>query len=321
MAILKKSISVLATAALAAFLFTATTGCDDDPVVTTIVDDTSGNNTDNEASVALDDFTIHPNDTDFTIQTSLGSALGSKLDTMAWGGGQWYAYASGTADGDSACVYSFNEAGDPDTIVTLAAMEPADTEKDPLKMFGDSTLTVALDAIDAAADKEASSYYYAAIGCALVGDVQHLEGVTGYDSITAKDVGANSNVKTITWNLSNLQSITIKGKVTGAFTFNFNGVTSDGNVGVALAKVSSPDPANETELVDLDTTISMASFEKAGWNGATWDEIKAKVYEVAIELNTDATAGGDFVSLKLEKIMLNFDTKANKEAAFPFLAK
>lgn len=262
-------------------------------------------------------------------QNYLGAELGNVIsdidddgvgDTIIWGGGQWYAYASGYGDGDSACVYSFDTLGLNDTIVTLAALKPKNPEIDPLKMFGDDSLTIVLDAKDAAEDNEPNSFYYAAIGCAIAGDPEHLNGVVGYKRIEAKDPGAGLKVDCITWDLSNLLSVTIRGRCSGAFKFNFTGVKSDSTIGVVSASLSSPDPVNEEKPVPLDITVPMTLFVKADWNGTDWANIKGNCHQIAIELNTEAQSGGDLVHLKLDEIKFNFSSEENAKAAFPFLA-
>ncbi len=327
MAILKKSISVLATAALAAFLFTATTGCDDDPIVSTIIDTGNGDNGSADSLVVVfDNFEINKlisnseiGDEDYTNQTTLGYQCGgvanSDQDSLDWGGSFWYAYASD----DGAKVLGFNEDGTTFEVVdSTSTSSPSGDAGNALmsKLLGDSTMTFDLNCASVA-----DNSYWAGIGVSLAGDAEHLTGVSGVTQITVFNGDENESI--LTWDLSDLKSISIKGNVQGSANFTLTGARGTGadtdTSGTALVVIESE---NSEAGINFDTTIDMTSFKaNSEWMGGTWEEIKDAVAALGFELNTGSTTMGTQAILKLHYIKFNFNTVAGKETAFPFLAE
>ncbi len=269
----------------------------------------------------FDDFRLHDGDSVYTIQNVIGNNLGQfkAFDTVGHGGGQWYAYASKEVAGQSeaATVYTYISASEIDTIVKLGAGVPVSPKTDPAVMFGDSTLSVVLDARDAA-KVENGGYYYAAVACPIGGDATKL---TNDDNIGATLV---PNVKTdadtletiVTWDLTALESIALSGQAQGAFKIVMGGVARDTSF---TAFYEYPqEKVTIDELSDFNLTIPVSEFKKASWMGATWEDIKAQVNSLAIEINTEANPGGDFLSLKLNEIEFVFTDYSAKEQAFPF---
>lgn len=281
-----------------------------------VVAKTSGEDTLASDMVYFDNFNINGEQENYTCQNYLGLALGQFQDSVSLGGGMWSAFASGGSDGGPACIYGFDNVGNADTIISLKGNQP-ESEDDVLKMFGSDSLFVALDAREAAQSGNMGSYYYAGVICNLAGVIGKMLGIDGATELNAKDVGASTNITMVTWDLSKLKSITIKGKIKGSAILSYWGVTSDNSVGICYTPISSGNSGDD--FVTVDTTISMDYFAQFGWNGATWDEIKGRVSDLTIELDTESSSGGDYVVLNLDCIILNFDSESDKIAAFPFL--
>lgn len=320
MAILRKSFSVIATAALAAFLFTATTGCEDDPIVTTIIPDTvdtNGNNSGTADSlvVVFDNFEIHKIGTDdadsgYTNITSVGHQLidflaGENLQNYPSGAG-WYAYASN----NGARIYVYDDDSKPDYIVDSIG----DKEDDDVimeKMQGDSTLTVVFDCKDESIVKpNPLGYYYAGIGAPIGGVIDSL----GSLSTVAEVVDS-----TVYWNFSGLKSISVKGSVQGSIIMFFEYKTDVADAWGYHAIHIAGDIETPTEI---DSTYSITDFTPNGSSplkDLKWDDHKGAVNAFVIELDTDASVGGDFAVIKLDDIKFNFETKDSKSDAFPWI--
>ncbi len=315
MTIFKKGL--LSFAAVAVMTMSAGTlvGCGDEPIKECdTCDDISTN------VQIFDDFRLHDGDSVYTIQNVIGNTLGKfkAYDTVGFGGGQWYAYASTkTADSEAATVYTYKTASEIDTIVKLGAGVPAAPKTDPAVMFGDSTLSVVLDARDAAAAN--GGYYYAAVACPIGGDVKQLtsDDKVGVTLVPNVKTDADTLETIVTWNMSALESIKLSGQAQGAFKINMSGVARDTSL---TAFYEYPqEKVTIDALSDFDLTIPVSEFKKASWMGAPWEDIKAQVNSLAFEINTDATEGGDFLSLKLNEIEFVFTDGAAKKAAFPFI--
>lgn len=273
-------------------------------------------------SVELDKFEINKlisnaniGEKDYTNQTLLGLQLGGyvdlKQDSLTWGGGHWYPVASG----NGAKVSTFGENAEEIVILDSAetgSNENEATDADMAQLFGDDSMTVVLDC------KGLTGDYWAAVGVNLAGDPEHitLDGgdIDGLIHIADAKNPEGGTVDALCWDLSNLVSITIEGKVQGTISFHLTGVKSDKNTGTVAYEI-----AGGAETLDsITTTFNVSEFTPAGWGGANWSDIKAQVHELALEL---ATEKDDYASIKLNAIIFNFDTKANKEATFPFLAE
>ncbi len=324
MTILKKSISVFATAAIATFLFTATTGCDEEPDIL-IVKEGETPNADSLVAV-FDNFEINKllsdsaiSDENYTNQTTLGYQCGGVAnpdhDSLDWGGSFWYAFASD----DGAKVLGFNEDGTTFEVVdSLGESSPNGDVGNALmsKLLGDSTMTFDLNCTNVA-DNE----YWAGVGVSLAGDPEHLTGVSGVTEVTV--FNGDKDETLLTWDLSDLVSISIKGNIQGSANFTLTGARGTGSSpdtsGTALVVIESD---NSDGGKDFDTTIEMSSFKaNSEWMGGTWEEIKDAVAALSFELNTGSTTMGTQAIIKLNYIKFNFNTVADKEKAFPFLAE
>lgn len=322
MAILKRSLSVLATAAIAAFLFTASTGCDDggtiintiDTTTDTIIDDTT--KPAESLSVVFDNFNIHKEGTDdadtgYTNITSVGHQLidflaGENLTNYPSGSG-WYAYASN----NGARVYVYDDASNPDYIIDSVG-EEADDDVLMEKMQGDSTLTVVFDCRDSLVDLTGLDYYYAGIGAPIGGVIDSMGSLASLAEI-------DNTSKTVYWNFSGLESISVKGTVQGSIIMFFEYKTDVADAWGYHAVHIAGDVDAPTEI---DTTYKLADFtpnSSGPLKDLAWDDHKGAVSAFVIELDTDATTGGDFAIIKLDEIKFNFTTKDSKSDAFPWV--
>lgn len=172
-------------------------------------------------------------------------------------------------------------------------------------------MTVALDC--KAVDKtDPNNHYWASVGVNLAGDPDYsnLNGLSIIDDAIDPE---GATVKALCWDMSKLASVTIEGKVQGYIKLHLTGVKSDKKIGVAAYKIA----GGETELEDISETITMDKFKASDWGGAAWDDIKAQVHEMSLELNTEED---DYANLKINAIIFNFKTEADMNETFPFLA-
>lgn len=270
-------------------------------------------NFEKQAVIGGDDYTLQ-NLLGYTLGAIVGKDASAEGDSVSWGGGQWYAYASNTGsqswgDTQGASVYSYGENDAVDTIIGVEETEPSDTENDPLVMFGDGTLSVVLDARETNAD---DGDYFAAVACGFAGDPEHMDGVEG----------AVVEEGDIFWDMSNLESVTIKMNILGAVNITFpTQATGDGSFAYSIRseKTDTPEDAEDKE-VTIELSDDNSDLKQPAWTGGTakWSEVSNKASGIAIEIDTEH---GNFASIKVEDIKLNFKDEAAKKAAFPFLAQ
>ncbi len=279
---------------------------------------------DTAVSVVLDDFSINKigeiGEVDYTAQSALGFALGYVVnpghDSLSWGGGYWFAYA--TPNG--AKVLTFDEAGEAIAIVDSAASESAGNEE-MAKMLGDDSLTFAFDCqnvdltvTDSIDGKEVKyDYYDAAIGMGFPGDVAHLDGVAG---VTKEGDGEDAKIY---WNLSDLASITIDGRLQGPIRLSIGTkATGDASYGYTITGGADDADAFSKTITVEELTQPKWAIDDADMKDyiVSWDAAKSMAEGLAIALDSDADtyAGG-----KINSIKFNFKSSASKESAFPFL--
>ncbi len=253
------------------------------------------------ASVVLDNFEINKFDSKedivYTYQSNLGASLGAVVsaeqDSLKWGGGFWYAYAST----NGAKVTTYNN----DAVIVAGESAGPVNDSDLVKIFSDDTMTVELDCKSITGSDD----YYAAVGVNIAGDTDHLDG----------SEGATVDGSSIYWNLSELESITIDGKIQGKIRLTLGAQTTSPGGGT----LGFPIVGGETDLEAFKHTIVLATdLSLPGWdsNELKWDDIKAAVKELALELDTSVD---DYAALKINSIVLNFKDVDAKKAAFPFI--
>lgn len=249
----------------------------------------------------------------YTAQSYLGYQLGGfiddKNDSLSWGGGFWYSYASGNGvkifNGDSSYV-----------VIDSAGTEPASSNDDMAQLLGDSTLTFVIDYRSLKEGSEKSSW--AGVGVGLGGDVNHLdkeEGATKYEYTPSWDGAPLTTV--IAWNLSELQSIHFRGSVQGPAKVHLKGMVESGDASkeVVVNFEEQGITPSTSELVPFDITVNTADL------GATWDEIKERVEGLEIQLVSDDSEGeaSNYLLMKMDIIELHFENEQKKFEAFPFL--
>lgn len=272
---------------------------------------------DTNKTVTFDDFGIHKfgtddADTGYTNLSSVGHQLADYLDgesdlTKGYpGGSEWYAYCS--ENGARVYVYGENDAAD-------LILDGAETTTNDMlkmeKMQGDDSLTVVFDCRDSLIDKNILDYYYAGVGISI-GGVKDSLGATL--TPLAEVVGDN-----IYWDFSGIESISIKGTIQGSVVFFFEYKTDVASPwGYHAAHVAGEIDAPTV----IDTTLNLADFTpnaSGPLKDLNWDDHKGAVSAFVIELDTDASVGGDFAIVKLDDIKFNFTTAEAKSDALPWL--
>lgn len=267
-----------------------------------------------QKNVLLKNNTIY--ETDYTSQSYLGYQFGGYVDitydSLGWGGGHWYAFAS-----DNGVVIQSEDQGDASTIV-VAGDQQASIDSDMSKLFRNSQLYAVFDATNITD----TNSYWAGIAVSLPGDPNHSKDHTGtlWDGLSyfpdALEYG--SPTEQYCWNLENLESITVKGSVAlGDIKLFIRGVNSVTNT-VGTAVIPLVGGEGPIELEDISRTITMSEFQASSWNGQDWIDIRNNVISLSLELNTD---NSDKTILELDHIIFNFTDEASKNSAFPFLAQ
>lgn len=227
-----------------------------------------------------------------------GNGGSDAVDTLNWGGGMWYAYASN----NGAKVVGFAE--DETVFDVVKGDEESSLGNDVMsELVSDSKMTFALDC------QELTGDYWAAVAVPVVGDPEHIEGV---DGATVKEIGG---AKKVFWNLSKVESIDIDGKIFGGINLKFEGVNADDAPKGCVFAIRSEDLENSANAETFDVTIPVADFSPAGWQGAPWADIEANIEALAIELDTETAT---YASVEINEVAFNFASNADAKEAFPF---
>lgn len=221
--------------------------------------------------------------------------LGDPSAIIDWGGGFWYAYASG----NGAKVIS----GAGDTIINGPGTVE-DNHDILAKLITGGKLYVELNC------QGLTGTYWAGIGCDLAGDYNHPY---KFDSL------ANPNDNTVYWDLSSIDSVRIQMRGMGAVLFFFES---------KAVKEMFPNPDDAwgfhgdsivfgEVMADHDSTYSFAAsdFITTSAEAATvsWADASKNISAFVVELDTEHD---DRLEIEIDKIeFVGLDTTV----AFPFI--
>lgn len=259
------------------------------------------------SSVTLDDFSTYGNDDEYDIQNLIGREIEEYTGLNGGGGGQWYAYASE----NGARIIGY-EKGSGDKVYIIDSIGTTCTSEDMKNMTINNNLGVQFDCRDEMIDLNVLDYYYAGIACSIGGIKDSL------GDITPSEI--NNGVAY--WDFSELESITIDGKLEGSIKMFFEYKTENVIDPWGYHQISIEADIDKLEDISGDYLISdfkVLAGTPVAQSGITWEEASKKVCSFCIELDTDASMGGDLAVIEFDEIKFNFKNKAGKKKAFPFM--
>ncbi len=136
------------------------------------------------------------------------------------------------------------------------------------------------------------------------------------------DLGGENQFFNTAWDFRELESITIDGYLEGSIKIFFEYKTENITDPWGYHQISIKTDIDKLEDISGDYLISdfkVLEGTHVAQSGITWEEASKKVCSFCIELDTDATQGGDLAVLDFDEIKFNFKNRAGKKKAFPFM--